>query len=261
MHLVTVWYYEYMTIYRDPVSHEDEAVHKTFAEDPGKTSSGAKLNWLRAAVLGANDGIVSVSSLIVGIAGASNSSSFILTAGIAGTVAGALSMAVGEFVSVSSQRDAEKVLLEKERLELQNNPAQELLELENIYKNKGLSQGTAHLVAEELTAHDAFAAHVDAELNIDPNDLTNPWHAAYASALAFLCGALIPIGMVLISPASTRIPITFCGVIIALIVTGTLSAHVGGASKKKAVGRVVVGGILAMVITFGIGRLFGVAGI
>lgn len=229
--------------------------------EPQTQQSGQKLNWLRAAVLGANDGIVSTASLVVGVAGASNSSSVILTAGIAGLVAGALSMGVGEYISVSAQRDAEKAFIEKERKELAENPLGEIAELEEIYAKKGLSRQTAQTVAEELSALDAIAAHLDAELNIDPDNLVNPWHAAYASSAAFFCGAIIPIIMVIISPAAIRVPVTFLGVLVALIITGTLSAHVGGASKTKATVRVVCGGMLAMAITFGIGKLFGVAGI
>lgn len=223
--------------------------------------SNTKLNWLRAAVLGANDGLVSVSSVVVGVAGASNTTSFILTAGVAALVAGALSMAVGEYVSVSSQRDSEKALLEKERLELAESPTEELAELVAIYEGKGLSKNTAQKVAEELTAHDAFAAHVDAELGINPNNLTNPWHAAYASALAFLSGGIIPIVVIILLPPSVRIILTFVAVFIALIFIGVLSAKAGGAKKLTATVRVVIGGILAMIITFGIGKIFGVVGI
>lgn len=240
-----------MTYLHNPVTHTDLYVAMT----------GTKLNWLRAAVLGANDGLVSVSSVVVGVAGASNTTSFILTAGVAALVAGALSMAVGEYVSVSAQRDTEKALLERERLELINSPKEELEELATIYEGKGLSKATAHTVAEELTLHDAFAAHVDAELGIDPNDLTNPWHAAYASALAFFCGGIIPIIVIVLLPASVRIMLTFIAVFIALIVIGILSAKVGGANKMTATVRVVIGGILAMIVTFGIGKLFGVVGI
>jgi VIT1/CCC1 family predicted Fe2+/Mn2+ transporter len=229
--------------------------------EPHSPHHGKKLNWLRAAVLGANDGIVSVSSIVVGVAGASNSSGFILTAGVAGLVAGALSMAVGEYISVSTQRDTEKALIEKERGELTNRPSQELKELVGIYIKKGLSPITAKTVAEELTAHDVVAAHLDAELNIDPNDLTNPWHAAYASGAAFFCGAIIPIIIITLVPAWVRIQATFFGVFIALIITGMLSAWAGGANKTKAVIRVTLGGLLAMAITFGIGKLFGVSGI
>lgn len=221
----------------------------------------SKLNWLRAAVLGANDGIVSVSSVIVGVAGASSDTKFILTAGVAALVAGALSMAVGEYVSVSTQRDTEKALMAKEKYELENLPEQELEELVVIYEGKGLSRATAEVVAKELTDKDAYAAHLDAELGIDPNNLTDPIHAAYASGAAFFCGAIIPIIAVIIAPAGWKIVFTFVSVLIALIFTGTLSAHAGGANKTKATIRVVLGGIIAMVVTFGIGKLFGVAGI
>jgi VIT1/CCC1 family predicted Fe2+/Mn2+ transporter len=207
--------------------------------EPHTAKSTQKLNWLRAAVLGANDGIVSVASIVVGVAGASNSAGFILTAGVAGLVAGALSMGVGEYISVSTQRDTEKALIEKERGELINNPKSELEELVGLYKAKGLSETTARTAAEELTAKNAFAAHLDAELGIDPNNLTNPWHAAYASATAFFCGAIIPILIITLVPDSFRIFATFFGVFIALVITGILSAHAGGASKTKAAVRVV----------------------
>lgn len=224
-------------------------------------NNSKKLNWLRASVLGANDGIVSVAAIIVGVAGASDSLSYIVTAGVAGLVAGALSMGVGEYVSVSTQRDTEKAFIEKERVEIAENPERELAELAVIYQRKGLSKETSQIVARELTEHDAFAAHLDAELGIDPNALTNPWHAAYASAISFFAGAIIPIIMVIVAPANLRISATFFAVFIALIITGALSAHSGGASKTKAAVRVVIGGILAMIVTFGIGKIFGVVGI
>lgn len=229
--------------------------------EPHNNKTSKKLNWLRASVLGANDGIVSVASIVVGVAGASQSLSFILTAGVAGLVAGALSMGVGEYVSVSTQRDTERALIEKERQELIDNPEKELQELISIYESKGLSNTTAKTVAYELTKRDAFAAHLDAELGINPDHLTDPWHAAYASTASFFCGAIFPILMIVIAPVAWRIPITFVGVIIALIITGGLSAYAGDANKKKAIIRVVCGGVLAMIVTFGIGKLFGVAGI
>lgn len=229
--------------------------------EPHSATAGQKLNWLRAAVLGANDGIVSTASIVVGVAGASNSSGFILTAGIAGLVAGALSMGVGEYVSVSTQRDTEKALIEKERQELISDPEFEYKELTAIYVAKGLSSATASLVAQELTKNDAFAAHLDAELGINPKELADPWHAAYASMAAFFCGAIIPLAIVAVAPAALRIPITFFGVVVALVITGTLSAYAGGSSKTKAVIRVVLGGMLAMIVTFGIGKLFGVVGL
>lgn len=233
--------------------------NRTSNTEQNNYTRGTKSNWLRAGVLGANDGIVSISSIIVGVASVSNSTSFILTAGVAALVAGALSMAVGEYVSVSTQKDTEKSLLLKEKLELKTVPEEELEQLISIYEKKGLSKKTAKFVAEELTANDAFAAHADAELGIDPKDLTNPFHAAYASGLAFFSGAIIPIIAIFVSPSSLYIPITFLSAICALVITGTLSAYIGRSNKLTAVIRVVLGGILAMVITFGIGKLFGVS--
>lgn len=229
--------------------------------EPHSNTSGQKLNWLRAAVLGANDGIVSVASIVVGVAGASNSSGFILTAGVAGLVAGALSMGVGEYVSVSTQRDTERALIEKERQELIDSPESEHKELVGLYMAKGLSAQTASLVASELSNHDAFAAHVDVELGIDPNNLTDPWRAAFASTASFFTGALIPLALITLAPKNFRIPITFLGVLFALAITGALSAYAGGSSKKKATLRVVLGGTVAMAVTFGIGKLFGVVGL
>lgn len=170
-------------------------------------------------------------------------------------------MAVGEYVSVSTQRDTEQALLDKQRWELEHHPEEELDELAHIYEMKGLSKETAHAVAQELSAKDAFAAHVDAELGINPDDLTNPWQAALASAVSFVSGAIIPLVAILVPPAAWRIWVTFVAVIIALAVTGTLSAHVGGAKKTRATIRVVIGGVVAMAITYGIGKLFGVVGI
>lgn len=236
------------------------SIHADHTE-PHFQKSGKKLNWLRASVLGANDGIVSVAGIVVGVAGATSHSGVILTAGIAGIVAGALSMAVGEYVSVSSQKDTEKALLAKEQRELIDNPDQELDELIGMYEQKGLSHDTAKLVANELSAKDAFAAHVDIELGIDPNDLTNPWHAALASTISFTLGASIPLLSVVLSPDTIRIPVTFGAVVLALIITGSLSAHAGGAGKRRATLRVLVGGILAMAVTYGIGSLVGLSGI
>ncbi len=218
-----------------------------------------RINWLRAAVLGANDGIVSVAAIVVGVAGASDSPLFVLTAGIAGLVAGALSMAAGEYVSVSAQRDTQEALLEKERRELRDEPEAELEELAAIYEAKGLSSETARVVAHELTEHDAFAAHVDAELRMDPHALTDPWHAALASAVSFLAGGIIPLVPVIILPTSIQVIGTFAAVLCALFITGAVSAHASGSSITRATVRVVLGGALAMAITFGVGKLFGVA--
>ena len=229
--------------------------------EPHVRSNVKTLNWLRASVLGANDGIVSIAGLVVGVAGATNSSTAIATAGVAGIVAGAISMAAGEFVSVSSSRDTEMALLEKERKELTSFPTQELAELANLYEKKGLSKQTALTVANELTAHDRFAAHFDAELGIDPDDLTNPWYAAIASATAFLAGAVIPLIAILLPPASLRVPVAFVAVLFALAITGIASAKAGGAPVMTATLRVVGGGALAMVVTYGVGKLVGATGI
>ncbi|HVT01737.1 MAG TPA: VIT family protein [Patescibacteria group bacterium] len=230
-----------------PEQHSEKTIHK--------------LNVLRASVLGANDGIVSIAGLVLGVAGATNSTSIILTAGIAGIIAGSISMAAGEYVSVSSSRDSEKALLKKERWELKEFPDRELEELIGIYEKKGLSKKTATIVAKELTEHDAFKAHVDAELNIDPDNLTSPWQAAFASAASFLVGALIPLIAILILPSETKVLITFGAVIVSLVITGILSARVSGANLLHATARVVIGGTLAMVVTYSIGKLFGVSGI
>jgi VIT1/CCC1 family predicted Fe2+/Mn2+ transporter len=229
-------------------------------DEPHDGKNNAQLNWLRAAVLGANDGIVSVAALVVGVAGATNDRTVVLTAGIAGLIAGALSMAAGEYVSVSSQRDSEKAMLAREKAELEQFPDNELKELAYIYEQKGLSAKTAKTVAKELTANDAFAAHVDAELGIDPEDLTNPWHAAVASALSFTAGAIIPLSTIILFSTSLRVPATFVAVVVALAITGSLSAWVGRAPVLRATGRVVVGGLIAMAITFAVGHIFRING-
>lgn len=225
--------------------------------EPHTGAISSKLNWLRAGVLGANDGIVSVAGIVVGVAAATVERGPILTAGIAGLTAGALSMALGEYVSVSTQRDTEQALLDKERRELIEQPDTELEELAALYRGKGLSSETARTVAAELTAHDAFAAHVDIELGIDPDELTNPWQAAISSAIAFTIGALLPLLTILLLPASMRVPVTFVAVLIALAITGVMSARLGGADAVRATRRVVIGGAVAMAITFAIGHLVG----
>ncbi len=225
------------------------------------TSHAARLNWLRAGVLGANDGIISTAGLVVGVASATTAIGPILTAGVAGLVAGAVSMALGEYVSVSSQRDAEQALIERERRELAEDPEGELQELAGLYRARGLSDATALAVATELTAIDPFAAHVQAELGLDPDDLTNPWHAAISSGIAFTAGAVLPLLAILLAPADARIAVTFVAVVLALAITGSVSARLGGAGRRRAVARLVVGGAIAMAVTFGVGRLLGVSGI
>ena len=236
------------------VENAAEAVHGV---EPHSDGMSSRLNWLRAGVLGANDGIVSTAGLVIGVAAATTVRAPILTAGVAGLIAGAVSMALGEYVSVSTQRDTERALLEKERRELAESPDEELAELEEMYRAKGLSAGTARQVAAELTAHDAFAAHVDIELGIDPDALTNPWQAAFASAISFSLGALLPLLAILLPPAAARIPVTFAAVLLALALTGNVSARLGGAKVATAVVRIVGGGALAMLVTFGIGQLVG----
>ncbi len=218
-----------------------------------------RLNWLRAAVLGADDGIVSVAGIVVGVAGATSSRGPIFTAGLAGLVAGAVSMALGEYVSVSSQRDSETTLLSKERRELREMPDDERAELTAIYEAKGLSPRLAAQVASELTEHDALAAHLDAELRIDPEDLANPVQAAAVSAASFSAGALLPLLAILLPPAGWRVPVTFLAVLVALGLAGAMGARIGGSNIRRAVLRVVIGGALGLGFTYGVGHLFGTA--
>jgi VIT1/CCC1 family predicted Fe2+/Mn2+ transporter len=231
----------------------------THASEPPAGGGAGRLNWLRAGVLGANDGIVSVAGIVIGVAGATASRGVIFTAGLAGVVAGAVSMSLGEYVSVSSQRDSETAQLALERRELAQTPEQELLELTAIYEAKGLSAATARTVATELTAHDAFAAHAEAELHISPDDLANPVQAAAASALSFTLGALLPMLAILLPPVSWRVPVTFVSVLVALAVAGAVSARIGGSSPRRAVIRVLIGGAAGLALTYGIGHVFGTA--
>jgi VIT1/CCC1 family predicted Fe2+/Mn2+ transporter len=230
----------------------------THADEPHDSGAASVLlNWLRAAVLGANDGIVSTAGLVMGVAGATTDRTAILIAGLAGLVAGALSMAAGEYVSVSTQRDTEQALLAKERRELEEEPEEELAELAGIYRAKGLSDETARRVAIELTEHDALAAHADAELGIDPDVLTNPWHAAFASMIAFTIGALLPLLTITLLPQAIRVWATVASVVVALALTGFLSARFADADVRRAILRNVTGGVLAMAVTYAIGYLVG----
>jgi len=225
--------------------------------DPHSSGHASRLNWLRAGVLGANDGIVSVAALVVGVAAATPNASAILVAGVASLLAGAISMALGEYVSVSSQRDTERALIAKERWELLHLPEQELAELAGLYQAKGLSSDTARQVALELTEHDALGAHLEVELHIGTEELSNPWHAAFASALAFTVGAILPLLAVLLPTPAWRLPATFLAVAVALVITGWLSAYLGGSPKARAISRVVIGGLLALGVTWVIGALIG----
>jgi VIT1/CCC1 family predicted Fe2+/Mn2+ transporter len=230
-------------------------------DEPHQGGVAQRLNWLRAGVLGANDGIVSVAAIAVGVAGATTATAPILTAGLAALVGGAISMALGEYVSVSGQRDSEHALIEKERRELEETPDEELAELAGLYEAKGLSKETALAVAVELTEHDALAAHLSAELNIDQNDVVSPWHATFASAAAFFVGGVIPLLAILLPPERLRVPVTFTVVLLALAATGVISAHIGGAGRIRAAARVVIGGALALAATFTIGALLGTSGV
>ena len=240
------------------MSEQPSAQHPHEPHGPGIAS---RLNWLRAGVLGANDGIVSVAAIVVGVAGATPAFAPILTAGAAGLVGGAISMALGEYVSVSSQRDSQRALIAKETRELREMPDEELDELAGIYEAKGLSPDTARQVAVELTAHDALGAHLEAELGIREEDVVSPWQAAGASALAFTIGALLPLAAILLLPESVRIPLTFAAVRIALAATGALSAWIGASPMLRPTLRVVIGGAAALAATFLIGTLLGTTGI
>jgi VIT1/CCC1 family predicted Fe2+/Mn2+ transporter len=229
-----------------------------FDSDHDSTSKN-KLNSLRAAVLGANDGIVSVASIVLGVAGATNSRGTIFTAGLAGLVAGAMSMAVGEYVSVSSQRDSERAFITKEKLDLKQHPQKEFNELAETYQAKGLTAKTAQQVASELTSHDALGAHLEIEMNLSEDDLVNPVLAAISSLVAFAIGGIIPLAIIVITSQSVHLFATVIAVLIALIIIGYASATVGKAPRLRAIARVIIGGALAMLITYGIGRLFGTA--
>lgn len=225
--------------------------------EPHDEVTGDRMNWLRAGVLGANDGIVSTASLVVGVAGATTDRTQILVAGLAGLFAGAMSMASGEYVSVSSQRDAERALLAQERRELKETPAEELEELKEIYQGKGLDEETAEEVAKQLTEHDALAAHAEAELHIDPDELTSPWGAAIASFISFTIGALLPLAAIALTPTGLRVPVTVLAAILTLALTGFISARLSGANRKRAVIRNIAGGLIAMGVTYAIGSLVG----
>ncbi len=225
--------------------------------DRGEAITNSTLNKLRAAVLGANDGIVSISALVMGVAGAGGEWHAIFIAGLAALVAGALSMAVGEYVSVSSQSDAEKSFIAREKRMLKENPGAELEELAEAYIEQGVCKETAHVVAKELTKNDALKAHLRIHFNLDENDLNNPMHAAVSSLVAFAVGGSIPFLTIILVPAGARVWATPIAVVVALLCGGHLSASGGGASRRHAMTRVLVGGLLAMAITYGVGFLFG----
>lgn len=227
------------------------------ANEPHNDLVGARLNSLRAAVLGANDGIVSVAGLVMGVAAATTDRHTIFVAGLAGLVAGALSMGTGEYVSVSTQRDTERALIKKETRELAEQPEEELAELAELYRRKGLTEDLARKVAVELTGGDALRAHLDIELGINPDQLTDPWQAARASMISFTFGALLPVLTILAFSPGLRALVTIVAVGLALAGTGLLSSRIGGARVRPAVIRNVLGGVLAMSVTYGVGYLAG----
>jgi VIT1/CCC1 family predicted Fe2+/Mn2+ transporter len=216
-----------------------------------------RIGWLRAAVLGANDGIVSTASLIVGVAAAAATPNAVLIAGVAGLVAGAMSMAAGEYVSVSSQSDTEHADLARERKELKKNPAFELDELAEIYVKRGVDKALARKVARQLMAKDALGAHARDELGISEVTTARPVQAALTSAASFSVGAAMPLLMVIVSPASSLVPLVSAASLAFLAVLGAIGARAGGANVLRATVRVTFWGALAMALTAGIGKLFG----
>lgn len=218
---------------------------------------GKRIGLLRAVVLGANDGIISTACLVLGVTAANASRSAILTVGLAGLVAGAASMALGEYISVSSQRDAEDANIAKEKWELANVPERELEELTAIYVHKGLNPELARQVAEELTADDALKIHLAEELGISEHSRAQPVEAMIGSAVAFAAGAAVPLLAVAVSSTSNRIAVTIAIVVVALLGLGAAGARAGGAHPVRPIVRVVIGGLAAMAFTMAIGKLFG----
>jgi VIT1/CCC1 family predicted Fe2+/Mn2+ transporter len=219
----------------------------------------SRIGWLRAAVLGANDGIVSTASLIVGVAAANASRSSVLVAGVAALFAGAMSMAAGEYVSVSSLADTEKADFARERIELQEQPEFEQEELTRIYQSRGVDRDTAALVARQMMAHDPLTAHARDELGLSEVHAARPLQAAMASAATFTAGAMAPLAVVMLVPMSILVPAVAVGSLACLAVLGALGARAGGAALGPAVLRVTFWGMLAMAVTAGVGRLFGTA--
>lgn len=230
-----------------PSAHPDDPhyVHRT--------------GWLRAAVLGANDGVVSVSSLIIGVAAATPEAGPVLVAGVAGLVAGAMSMAAGEFISVSSQADSEAADIRREQQVLTDTPEHELQELAAIYEGRGLTPQTALTVARELSAHDALTAHVRDELGLAEHLAARPLQAALASGVTFSAAAAIPLVAAWLAPAGTIVPVVLAITVATLAILGALGAQAGGAPLLRATLRVVGWGIFAMAVTAAIGSLFGVS--
>ncbi len=215
-------------------------------------------NWLRATVLGANDGLISTASLLMGVAAAGSSEQTLILTGVASLIAGAISMAAGEYVSVSSQADTEKADLAKEAYELMHNPDNELKELTQIYQSRGLDADLAAKVAEALTKHDALQAHARDEIGLNEDLSANPLQAALASAASFVMGAILPLFCVYVTPQPMRITALWIATLVGLALLGMLSAHLGGANKMLAMARVVIWGVVALAATSLIGHFFGI---
>lgn len=231
---------------------------ETGPEEESAQEVSSKLNWLRAGVLGANDGIVSISGLLIGVATVDPGHTMaIAVAGVSGIASAALSMAVGEYISVSTQRDTERQLVDHTRDALRADPAGQQAELARRWQERGLSADTATRVARELSQRDALEAHVSTEYDIEPDSLTNPWAAAGSSFVSFLAGSALPTLAMLLFPPSARIVATVVAVLLALITTACISAWLGNAPRGRSVLRLVIGGGAAMVITYCIGALFG----
>lgn len=231
-----------------PIRHRDE---------PHGTGHHARLNWLRAGVLGANDGIVSIAALLLGVIATGTGEGAIFLAGVASTIAGAVSMALGEYVSVSAQRDTEKKLLALERRELAEQPEEERQELVGILTGYGISPETADRAAREIGQKDPLAAHLQLELGMDSEELTSPVAAAVSSAISFVLGALLPLLSVFFAPAGSAVVVVTAVTLVALALTGFISAVLSGTSRMRSCVRLVLGGALGLAITYGVGSLFG----
>ncbi|WP_100489052.1 VIT1/CCC1 transporter family protein [Sporolactobacillus pectinivorans] len=221
----------------------------------GKSGMNQKLNVLRAGVLGANDGIVSTAGIVIGVAGATTNTMTLVISGLAGLVSGALSMGGGEYVSVSTQKDTEKAVVAAEEAELKDDYEGEINELAKIYEKNGLSEELSRKVAIELMSKDALGAHAAAELGVNPADLVNPWHAAFSSMISFAIGAILPFLFIVLMPISVRVIFTVIAVLLALALTGFVSAKLGGAASRPAIARNVIVGALTMTITYTVGHL------
>jgi VIT1/CCC1 family predicted Fe2+/Mn2+ transporter len=232
-------------------------LNKAPADKPERAAIASKLNWLRAGVLGANDGIVSTAALIFGVAGAAAAHSTIVLAGIAAIAAGAMSMAVGEYISVSSQRDLEEAELAREREQIAATPDVELQQLTLLLEGRGIEHGLAERVAVQLTERDALAAHARVELGIDPAAVVNPVEAALASMLSFTLGGLIPLLAMVLAPRAIEIWVSGMAVLLALVATGAVSAWLGRSPRLGSIVRTVVGGLITMAVTYGIGKIAG----